>query len=222
MTHVAYPGCYCADCVEGSPHERHNDLRGYIVGNGDRTKWRAWINGMPAWVDNPADATRYGFRSDANAVHAEDEDAWCVVKYEDVATPSARITGDKDRGNPVEGAPTNRWLAIEVKRLRSVLRYITELAYVDHQSGNQNYEYLQGIADSALRINAQTEKLVEGAPHYATLQAGVALYEALRRNRIGWENALDLDLLPERHRPAAQALIDEAETVLKQWREVAQ
>ena len=30
MTNVAYPGCYCADCVEGSPHERHNDLRGYI------------------------------------------------------------------------------------------------------------------------------------------------------------------------------------------------
>ena len=86
---VAYPGCYCADCVEG--------------------------------------------------------------------TPSARITGDKDRENPVEGAPTNRWLAIEVKRLRNVLRYITELAYVDHQSGNQNYEYLQGIADSALRINAHTD-----------------------------------------------------------------
>ena len=110
----------------------------------------------------------------------------------------------------------------ECQRLRTVLQYIADLAYVDHQSGNQNYEYLQGIADSALRINAQTEKLVEGAPHYATLQAGVALYEALRRNRIGWENALDLDLLPERHRPAAQALIDEAETVLKQWREVAQ
>jgi hypothetical protein len=70
---------------------------------------------------------------------------------------SARITGDKDRENPVEGAPTNRWLAIEVKRLRNVLRYITELAYVDHQSGNQNYEYLQGIADSALRINAHTD-----------------------------------------------------------------
>ncbi len=95
--HVAYPGCYCADCVGGTPHERHTDHRGYIVGNGDRTKWRAWINGLPAWVDDPAEATRYGFRSDANAVHAEDEDAWCVVKYEDVATPSARITGDKDR-----------------------------------------------------------------------------------------------------------------------------
>ena len=115
MTHVAYPGCYCADCVEGMPHERHNDLRGYIVGNGDRTKWRAWINGMPAWVDDPADATRYGFRSDANAVHAEDEDAWCVVKYEDVATPSARITGDKDRENPVEGAPLS---TVAVDRLR--------------------------------------------------------------------------------------------------------
>ena len=43
MTNVPYPGCYCADCVEG--------------------------------------------------------------------IPSARITGDKDRENPVEGAPTNRWLA---------------------------------------------------------------------------------------------------------------
>lgn len=96
MTHVAYPGCYCADCVE--------------------------------------------------------------------ADPSARITGDKDRENPVEGAP-----------------------------------------------------------HYATLQAGVALYEALRRNRIGWENVIDLDWLPSpRIPPATQALIDEAETVLKQWREVAQ
>lgn len=91
--HVAYPGCYCADCVEG--------------------------------------------------------------------TPSARITGDKDRENSVEGAP-----------------------------------------------------------HYAMLQVSVALYDALRRNRIGWENAIDLDLLPERHRPAAQALIDEADTILKQWREV--
>ena len=77
--------------------------------------------------------------------------------YNEGPSPSARITGDKDRENPVEGAPTNRWLAIEVKRLRYVLRYITELAYVDHQSGNQNYEYLQGIADSALRINAHTD-----------------------------------------------------------------
>ena len=77
--------------------------------------------------------------------------------YNEGPPPSARITGDKDRENPVEGAPTNRWLAIEVKRLRNVLRYITELAYVDHQSGNQNYEYLQGIADSALRINAHTD-----------------------------------------------------------------
>ena len=56
MTNVAYPGCYCADCVEG--------------------------------------------------------------------TPSARITGDKDRENPVEGAPTNRWLEAEVKRLRRTIENI--------------------------------------------------------------------------------------------------
>ena len=57
MTHVPYPGCYCADCVEG--------------------------------------------------------------------TPSARITGDKDRENPVEGAPYAQKrieaLEAEVKRLREEL-----------------------------------------------------------------------------------------------------
>ena len=46
--HVAYPGCYCVDCVEGA------------------AKPLGWINAEP---------------------------------------PSARITGDKDRENPVEGAP---------------------------------------------------------------------------------------------------------------------
>lgn len=84
-THVPYPGCYCADCVEG--------------------------------------------------------------------TPSARITGDKDRENPVEGAPleaTTRQLAIECHRLRSVLRRIADAGYVDHQSGNQNFEHLQSIARDAL------------------------------------------------------------------------
>ena len=105
--------------------ERKADLRGYIVGNGDRTKWRAWINGLPAWVDDPAEATRYGFRSDANTVHAEDEDAWCIVEYKDVATPSARITGDKDRENPVEGAPYGEGLigridALEAENARRV------------------------------------------------------------------------------------------------------
>lgn len=90
MTHVPYPGCYCADCVEG--------------------------------------------------------------------TPSARITGDKDR-SVQSRAPTqritipteaNRQLAIECHRLRGVLRWIADTAYVDHQSGNQNFEYLQSVARDAL------------------------------------------------------------------------
>lgn len=111
MTHVPYPGCYCADCVEGPP--------------------------------------------------------------------SARITGDKDRENPVEGAPrnpyrdlyartvntddliiggqlggSNRTLAAECYRLRTVLQYIADVAYVDHQSGNANFEYLQGIARDGLSKGA--------------------------------------------------------------------
>lgn len=67
--------------------------------------------------------------------------------------PSARITGDKDRENPVEGAPlevTNRQLAIECHRLRAALRWIADTGYVDHQSGNQNFEHLQSIARDAL------------------------------------------------------------------------
>lgn len=126
MTHVAYPGCYCADCVEGTPSAwmyRFENNEPVIL-----TIKRDWADNNPKWVETPL-----------------------------YPHPSARITGDKDRENPVEGAPTNRWLAIEVKRLRNVLRYITELGYADGQSGNQNYEYLQSIADSALRINAHTE-----------------------------------------------------------------
>jgi len=45
----------------------------------------------------------------------EDDDAWCVVKYEDIAIPSARITGDKDRENPVEGAPLSTVAADRVR-----------------------------------------------------------------------------------------------------------
>ena len=54
---------------------------GWIVGNSDGTKWRAWASGGPVWVDNRTLATRYFSRADAEAVHGEDEDAWSVVPY---------------------------------------------------------------------------------------------------------------------------------------------
>lgn len=166
--HVAYPGCYCTDCVEGMPHERHNDQRGYIVGNGDRTKWRAWINGMPTWVDDPAEATRYGFRSDANAVHAEDEDAWCVVKYEDVATHSARITGDKDRENPVEGAPYGEGLigridTLEVKNaeLRRALAYAQGEQLRLMQERHELERQLKVAREALDRVYMEDRRIVE-------------------------------------------------------------
>lgn len=75
-------------------------------------------------------------------------------------TPSARITGDKDRENPVEGAQlarrililteANRHIAIECIGLRDCLRHIADAGYVDHQSGNQNFEYLQSLAREKL------------------------------------------------------------------------
>ena len=58
-------------------------------------------------------------------------------------TASARITGDKDRATQ-SSAPN------EVQRLRTVLQWIADVAYVDHQSGNENFEYLQSVARDAL------------------------------------------------------------------------
>lgn len=53
----------------------------WIVGNGDGTKWRTWADGYSCWTDDREQATRYARRQDAEAVHAEDEDAWRVMPY---------------------------------------------------------------------------------------------------------------------------------------------
>ncbi len=53
--------------------------RGCVVGDISGDKWRAWENGMPTWVDEAAEATRYHRRVDAEIVHRDDEDVWCVV-----------------------------------------------------------------------------------------------------------------------------------------------
>lgn len=66
---------------------------GWIVSNGNDDRWRAWDQGNPIWVDDPAKATRYARSEDAEAVHAEDEDAWCVKPY----TNSASDVGEMIR-----------------------------------------------------------------------------------------------------------------------------
>jgi hypothetical protein len=55
---------------------------GWIVGNGAGDQWRRWEQGMPGWTKDRDMATRYYSRADAEAVHAEDEDAWSVVPFE--------------------------------------------------------------------------------------------------------------------------------------------
>lgn len=123
MTHVPYPGCYCADCVEGG------EPIGYINAEMLNRKSEFEANGM-VMFDRPCGAATM-------PLYAE--------------PPSARITGDKDR-SVQSRAPTdtNRQLAIECHRLRAVLRWIADTGYVDHQSGNQNFEHLQSIARDAL------------------------------------------------------------------------
>ncbi len=53
--------------------------QGWIVGNGNGTKWRTWSSVGPEWTEDREQATRYARRVDAERVHAEDEDAWQIV-----------------------------------------------------------------------------------------------------------------------------------------------
>lgn len=125
MTHVPYPGCYCADCVEGA------EPIGYINAEMLNRKSEFEANGM-VMFDRPCGAATM-------PLYAE--------------PPSTRITGDKDRENPVEGAQRKQAiaaLAFECHRLRAALRWIADTGYVDQQSGNQNFEHLQSIARDAL------------------------------------------------------------------------
>lgn len=54
---------------------------GWVVGNSDRTRWRTWASGMPEWTTEREQAARYARREDAEAVHAEDNDAWRVEPF---------------------------------------------------------------------------------------------------------------------------------------------
>lgn len=51
----------------------------WIVTSGDGERFRVWRDGMPDWTDQRDEATRYARRIDAEAVHREDEGAWCVL-----------------------------------------------------------------------------------------------------------------------------------------------
>ncbi len=54
---------------------------GFVVLSGDKLRYRTWVNGSPAWTEDLGEATRYARKEDADAVHAEDEDAWVVWPY---------------------------------------------------------------------------------------------------------------------------------------------
>lgn len=66
---------------------------GWIVTNASGNKFRCWIDGWSNWTDDRDQATRYARRQDAEAVHAEDEDAWRVVPFD--ATADASNSTDK-------------------------------------------------------------------------------------------------------------------------------
>ena len=61
------------------------------------------------------------------------------------------------------------------------------------------------IIDEALKIGAFTQAELNFARAIANLRV---VREALRHNRQGWENALELGLIPERHTQTAHDLVN--------------
>lgn len=134
---VSSPGCYCADCVEGWPGgqaaEVLADFRA-AFSNRDESAWlierrvsppQWWVEerptGVGAFFPDVHRAYRFQTRDAAESamrqmcITPEERSEYFVSEHMWIATPSARITGDKDRENPVEGAP----LAVEARnRLR--------------------------------------------------------------------------------------------------------
>ena len=67
--------------TDGATPKITEDLAGWIVMNGDGSRYRTWKDGWSAWTDNRDEATRYARRKDAEAVHSEDEDAWTIAPF---------------------------------------------------------------------------------------------------------------------------------------------
>lgn len=191
--HVAYPGCYCADCVEGANTSVSRYCAELNITNADH---------IALWLETNTEEPRIGWLAVQIAEAYERTINRKHVFYSpgEPDCPSDLLCSNGE-------LHTLRCKVCGEENLRLDMPCKGEITSTDTPSAR-----ITGDKDR--------ENSVEGAPHYAMLQVSVALYDALRRNRIGWENAIDLDLLPERHRPAAQALIDEADTILKQWREV--
>lgn len=83
-----------ADAILALARPQRDAEVGWIVGNGDATKWRTWIGGWSAWTDNRDEATRYARQEDAEAVHGEDDDAWRVEPFARAALSPSKAQRD--------------------------------------------------------------------------------------------------------------------------------
>ena len=72
---------YSGPCPKLPLDQPIDTSNGWVVSDGDGDKWRSWVNGMPRWATDIDRATRFHRREDAEAVHAEDDDAWCIKPY---------------------------------------------------------------------------------------------------------------------------------------------
>jgi len=66
--------------------------KGFVIGNGDGSKYRTMVQGMPEWTSDVSKAIHFARRQDAEMFCEEDEDAWHVypIVTHDRNAPSLR------------------------------------------------------------------------------------------------------------------------------------
>jgi len=66
--------------------------------DGEDIRYRGWAEGWPYWVKDPYKALWFVRREDAEAISAEDEDAWRIVEHGfEVEQPRCKNCGAAER-----------------------------------------------------------------------------------------------------------------------------
>ena len=139
------------------------DQGGWIVGNGDGTKWRTWGAMGPEWTTDRNTATRYYRREDAEAVHRDDEDAWTVVPFGDQAPQASTEAAWCDDTLPcaryTEALAAKDAKIAELERERDRLQHSEEDAWrecnraVTKVKAWENVVYIEGLPLRAVRVD---------------------------------------------------------------------
>lgn len=149
--HVAYPGCYCADCVEGTPSAR-------ITGDKDRENP---VEGAPL-AEVAASKLRLWFFRECNSGTRRQLFSLFGLPLDEIRNKGAEhlcfnhildaLNGDTALLRRALSFAQGEQVRLMVEHTdgRQAMHRIADAEYADHLSGNENFERLQNIAREGL------------------------------------------------------------------------